>query len=673
MIVTRVLRPLPPTIRFLIWAVGLNLAVFTVFRIVFWLVFHSGAASAPAIELLHAFYLGLKFDLRLALLICLPPLALASLPVLNPVRRPRVRTLWLAYFAVAQAVVVFLYLVDLGHYGYVHARLNATLLEHLQPLSLALGMAWETYPVLWGLALVGVLALIHLFLLRRFAAPELKLATNALGRWTKRGVVVAVLALYVLGIFGKWSWYPLRWSDAYFTPNEFVAAVALNPVLYLADTYDNRTKDFDRRLVRQHYAQVARILGVDKPDPERLSFERWVEPGSKPGAKPAAPLNLVVIHLESFAGFKTGVFGNPLGATPNFDALAHDGILFTNFFIPAVPTARSVFTMLTGIPDNNPGRSASRNPLIVSQHTLVNALKGHDRYYFIGGSATWGNIRGILQKNIEDLHIYEEGTYNAEHLDTWGVSDLAMFEKALSVFKNERKPFFAFIQTSGNHRPYTIPEDVAGRHGFKLAEMDERKLKDAGFDGLDAYNGLRFFDFALGYFFRNARKEPYFRNTVFVMYGDHGNPSARPTPWQQLELTSFHVPMLIYAPGLVHEGRRIDITGSSVDLLPTSLGLMKVPYRNTTLGRDLLRPRPADEHFSLLPIGIVNDEYLLRIAPGGIRRLYRYRSNEPTVDVQSAHPDVVAELGRLHEAFYQTSLYLLHNNPPRPHAPDGRE
>lgn len=661
----RLLRPLSPTIRFLLWAMALNLAVFTAFRIVFWLVFRSGAPDAPAAELLRAFYLGLKFDLRLALLICLPPLALAVFPALNPARRPSARALWLGYLTVAQAAVVFLYFVDLGHYGYVRARLNATVLEHLQPVSIALQMAWETYPVVWGLAAVAVLALLYLALLRRLAVPELKVEASALGRWPRRGLAVAIVALYGLGIFGKWSWYPLRWSDAYFTQNDFVAAVALNPVLYLADTYDNRTRTFDRNLVRKNYDLVARVLGVQNPDRERLSFERYVTPNPRP----AAPFNLVVIHLESFAGFKAGVFGNPLDATPNFDALARDGILFTNFFVPAVPTARSVFTMLTGIPDNNPGRSASRNPLVVSQHTLVNALQGYERYYFLGGSATWGNVRGILQKNIDNLQVYEEGSYDAEHLDTWGVSDLALFEKALAVLKGKRKPFFAFIQTSGNHRPYTIPEDSEGRRGFELAQMDELKLTDAGFDSLAAYNGLRFFDHAIGYFFRHARNEPYFRNTVFVMYGDHGNPSATPSAWQQLELTSFHVPMLIYAPGLVHAGRRIDSTASLVDLLPTSLSLMKVPYRNTTFGRDLLAQRPADQHFSLLPIGIIDDEYLLRMTPDGSRRLYRYRSAEPLADVHAAHPEAVASLARLHEAFYQTSLYLLYNNPPRPHAP----
>jgi phosphoglycerol transferase MdoB-like AlkP superfamily enzyme len=306
---------------------------------------------------------------------------------------------------------------------------------------------------------------------------------------------------------------------------------------------------------------------------------------------------------------------------------------------------------------------------VVNQHTLVNALRDHERFYFLGGSATWGNIRGILQSNIANLHVYEEGNYQAERADGWGVTDLALFDKALAVLKERKKPFFAFIQTSGNHRPYTIPED---KSGFALASLDEKALAENGFDSLAAYNGLRYLDFALGQFFERVRREPYFRNTVFVMYGDHGNPSASPTPWEQLKLTGVHVPFVIYAPGLFRQGRHIDTAASLVDLLPTSLSLMKVPYRNTTLGRDLLSPRPAAENFAFLPFGILNDEFLLQFGADGQNHLFRYRSSAPTLDVLASRPDVAARLLDLREAFFQTALYLLYHNPPRPHAPDSR-
>src|SRR6185295_7775520 len=140
----------------------------------------------------------------------------------------------------------------------------------------------------------------------------------------------------------------------------------------------------------------------------KLDFARYVTPPEKPGIR----YNLVLIHLESFAAFKAGVFGNPLNATPFFDAIAKDGLLFTNFFVPEVPTPRSVFTMITGIRDVNGATTASRNPLVGNQHTLVNALEGYEKYYFLGGSATWGNIRGLFGRNIPGLHMYEEGDYD---------------------------------------------------------------------------------------------------------------------------------------------------------------------------------------------------------------------------------------------------------------------
>jgi phosphoglycerol transferase MdoB-like AlkP superfamily enzyme len=324
--------------------------------------------------------------------------------------------------------------------------------------------------------------------------------------------------------------------------------------------------------------------------------------------------------------------------------------------------------MITGIPDVNGATTASRNPLVVNQHTLVNALEGYEKYYFLGGSATWGNIRGLFTHNIPGLHVFEEGDYDAPQADGWGVSDIVLFDKAHRAFGDQRKPFFAFIQTSGNHRPYTIPKD---RAGFELAHVDAEKLSENGFDSLAAYNGLRFLDYSLGSFFARARKAPYFKNTVFVMYGDHGNPSTQQTPWEQLRLTGYHVPFVVYAPGPIKRGRRIDFAANLSDSLPTSLGLLGVPYLNTGLGRDLLGLGAKDPHFSLIEhAGVLDDEFYLRLDPD-VARLFRYRSQDAAKDVHERYPEKVAELRRLHQALYETSKYMLYHNPPRTHTPQG--
>jgi phosphoglycerol transferase MdoB-like AlkP superfamily enzyme len=653
---------LPALARFLLALVAINLVVFEVFRLAFWIAFRETLAGASAGDLAKAVYLGSKFDLRLALLLILPLALLGGIPFLDPVRRRAARIGWLAYFAAAQCALLLLYFIDFGHYAWLRVRLNASLIDHLTPVSVAARVAWESYPILSGTLALALLTGAYAWVVARIARRTLQPAASPLPKWPKRAAIAVLAALCVAGIWGKWSRYPLRWSEAYFSSSEAVAALGLNPVLFLTDTAENRNLPYDTDKVREHYDYTAALLGIKSPDPQKLDFARYVTPARKPAAR----YNLVVIHLESFAAFKSGTFGNPLNATPRFDAIAKQGLLFTHFFVPEVPTPRSVFEMLTGVPDVNGATTASRNPLVVNQHTLVNALEGYEKYYFLGGSATWGNIRGLFTHNIPGLHVFEEGDYDAPQVDGWGVSDVVLFDKAEKTLTTQKKPFFAFIQTSGNHRPYGIPDD---HPGFDLAKADDAVLAENGFDSLAAYNGTRYLDFALGSFFAKIKDSPAFRNTVFFMYGDHGNPSTRETPWQKLLLTGYHVPCVIYAPGLVKAGTRIDFTASLPDALPTALGLIGVPYLNTAIGRDLLDLGPSGRHFSLIGLdGVLDDEFYLRIGPSG-SFLFRYRSDSAAEDVHERYPEKVAELTRLQESLYETSKYLLYHNPPRPHSP----
>jgi phosphoglycerol transferase MdoB-like AlkP superfamily enzyme len=625
-------------------AAGLYFALFVALRGAFlWAFREPGVTSG---ELLQALYLGLKFDLRLALVVAAPVLFFGWIAA--------ARRLWITYSTIVAAALLVLYAADFGHYAYTRTRLHGGVVEHLTPADVALRMAWESYPIVWIVIGVALVCALYAWLLSRTGAP----AQASRRRKVLQFAVVAFVGVGIL--WGKWSWYPLRWSDAYFSDKPFVSALGLNPVLFLADTLGQQRLPVDEAVVAAQYDTLASLLELKERDPRRRSFARYVTGDA------GKPLNLVVIHLESFAAFKVGAFGNASGATPHFDALTREGLLFTNFFVPAVPTARSVFTMVTGIPDYHPGRSASRDPRMVRQHTLVNALTEHERFYFLGGSASWGNIRGLLSQSIERLQVSEEGDYAAERADVWGIIDHSLFEHAHAALSKAKAPFFAFIQTSGNHRPYTIPD--ANRRGFELANLDAAALQAAGFDGLSAYNGLRFLDHAIGHYFQMARTAPYFANTVFVLYGDHGNPSASPIAFERLGLTGYHVPMLIIAPGIAG-GSRNTAVASLVDLLPTALGIMHVPHLNKTLGRDLLVERPAARHFALVPHGVLTDELFLQVSPQGSSHLYAYRSNEPLADLQGRAPDTAKELRRMREGLYQLSLYLLHHNAPQPHSP----
>jgi phosphoglycerol transferase MdoB-like AlkP superfamily enzyme len=298
---------------------------------------------------------------------------------------------------------------------------------------------------------------------------------------------------------------------------------------------------------------------------------------------------------------------------------------------------------------------------------MVNALEGYKKMHFIGGSASWGNVRGILAHNIDGMEIYEEGDFSTLPDDAWGISDNHLFEEANRILRVQDKPFFALIHTAGNHRPYTIPKD---RGDFEVLQVDAQRLKENGFDSVKDYNGMRFLDYSLGHFFSLAAKEDYYRKTIFCMFGDHGTVANEQIAWDKLSLTSHHVPFVIYAPGYFSTGRVIDTTGSLVDTLPTVLGLVGVPYLNKTLGRDLLVERPKEKHFAYIDSiyrGVLNDDFFLLLDPQEGQRLYRYRSDAPLVDVKDQNSKVVEEMARLFRAIRETSYYLLFNN--RPESP----
>ena len=178
-------------------------------------------------------------------------------------------------------------------------------------------------------------------------------------------------------------------------------------------------------ITRKAYPVMAAYLQVDTPDAKTLDYTRRVT--HTPASEQP---NVVLILVESFANYKTSMSGNPLDPTPFCNQLSKEGYYFPNYFTPSTGTARSVFTMITAMPDVELKGTSSRNPLIVDQHTLMNSYEGYEKFYFIGGSASWGNIRGILSKNIDGLHLYEEGDFNAPRNDVWGISDIDLFREA---------------------------------------------------------------------------------------------------------------------------------------------------------------------------------------------------------------------------------------------------
>jgi len=670
---------IPRLFLYVLAALFLFLVIQSGLRLIFWIIFRDPSDPLSTSDLIWSFYLGMKFDLQASLGTLLPVLILGWIKPLHPVCSRFGKRLWDIYISLAFIVMYLVYITDAGHYAYLQQRLNATALRFLENPLISADMVWQTYPVIkGGFILCAVTALtIYLFLK---LTSKISCAESARYYWPRKrwyfktALVMVTVVIVFAGLMAKISWYPLRWSDAFFSTHAFSPQLASNPVIYFSNTLKNVAETYDIEAARKAYPTMVDYLGVQQPSPagsDKLNYDRRYT--FAPSAKNRT--NVIVVILESFASYKTTLSGNPLDTTPNIAKLADDGYYFKNYFSPCTGTARSVWTFITGLPDIEKNKTSSRNPLIVHQHTIVNAFKDHKKLYFLGGSASWANIRGLLSANIPDLELFEEGSYDSPNVDVWGISDLSLFHEANAVLAKTKEPFFAIIQTSGNHRPYTIPDD---NEGFKMwTEKDlPGDVQNYGFASLEELNSFRFMDHSIGHFIEIAKKEPYFDNTLFVFFGDHGihAPTGGHVPAyeSQLKLQGLRVPLVLYGKSVISKAKVFDTIASEVDVLPTIAGLTETSYLDTTLGRDLTDERFKDkryaftiEHGSDRTIGLLSDEYYLLMQTDGSKlQLHDLDSSNPRNNVSLTDKAVADSMQQKLSAIWDTVLYMRENNKP---------
>jgi len=656
-------------LKFIFGSVLSFLGLFVFFRL-FFVVLFFGEMDGTGAELIRALWVGVRFDLRLAVFIIVPVGLFFMIPFMNPMRSVISRQMVNIYLRTVAVLVTLFYAFDMAHYGYLNHRIDVSAFKLLENPMIALQMVWESYPVVWSI--IGLSILIWATWRSIEKAFQILEDRQRIVRFRNKffGFTMGGLIL-LFSIWGTFRQYRLLWSDAYFSEDPFIVAAGLNPILYFNETRSFVLEDFNEGKTREYYDLMIQELGVKQPDSKRLSYVRTVD-----GREIKNQPNIVIIFLESVGYNRMARSGNPLNATPNLDQLSTDGIFFDRFYIPMVGTARSVFGMVTGIHDVVRVETASSNPRIVDQYSLINALTGYEKYYIMGGSASWRNIRGLLQNNIPDMQIKDQDDLDFPRLDVWGISDNDLFKVAHETFQNidQSQPFFAIVQTATNHRPYSIPKNIKG---FDLKDVDKTVLSNAGFDSKEQYNAMRMLDHAVGEYISSAKTASYFNNTIFLFFGDHGTSDPRalhmPKSDYDLKLRSYQVPFFIYGPELIKGGIVRNDVSQLVDLLPTVNGLAGKPYENRTMGRDLLNGEIPIDPLALIinkkmakpHIAVIGQNYYLSMANrrGGSRvKLHELWSDKPLVNVKDKYPEITDRyLGRL-KGIYETTKYMLYHN-----------
>ncbi|GAB7141225.1 LTA synthase family protein [Deferribacterales bacterium RsTz2092] len=637
-----------------------------IMRAIFALWQWSALSANPAGVIAKAFYIGIRFDGRLACLLALPVLFVLYVPILN--KRFDVISIYLRHFYMGLIfILLVVYAADFAHYSYIGVRINFELFHQLNDLKESILMVWQTYHVLpllvfMALAVYGAGRIIKIIFDKCFYAREYPLKMQIISG------IFAFIISFIL-IYGQYSftWFPLRWSEAYFAGKREISALGLNPVQNIYDTKPRKKRKNrqDIKLVQSAYPLVADYLGIkgnlDLKGDTPLDYMRLV-----PETGRTRP-NIVLIIVESLSTHKTSLMFDELPVTPFLKQLAEKSLYFPNYYASARTTARALFSIFTGIPDKNPSfDSSSRDADAVDQHLIWTDFKDYKKLFMLGGNANWANMRGVLANNISGLEILEEGFWKAKRVDTWGISDIALMRESNAYLASldKSEPFFAVLLTAANHRPFTIPKNI---DGFDYSEPKTSFVEKYGFY-MEEYNGMRLCDFALKEFFELAEKSDYYDNTIFIVVGDHGimeSSPAAPKTYQKLELHEYQVPLVIHYPKRFKSGVVLQ-AGGHTDLFPTIAGLVGISYHNTTLGRDLFDKRYGDDRWTFImrtyttPLLVSRD----RLAVGGTGEIYSRKKDDMHSDWQLVEPEPAdaKALELLTTGIEETARYMLYHN-----------
>ena len=586
------------------------------------------ADGIPGSTLVEALATGVRFDLIIVgYLLLLPALALLLPRGLRP------RAFWVAALTAASSLIVFAGVVELDFYHEFHVRLNSLAFEYLRadPATVS-SMIWNGFPVLRYLALWLVLSLGAGWAYRKLDRITQPAPNEHGAGWALR-IPMVLVVLLLLGVacrgtlrFGP----PLRWGDAYHSTFAFANQLGLNGVFTLAKAVaadgGEQSAHWLRVMPEAEALALTRklvVTGSDRLlDAGTAPLLRHHVPIAYPGPRPR---NIVFIIMESFSGEFVGALGHPQGVTPAFDRLADEGLLFERFFSNGTHTHQGMFASVACFP-NLPGfEYLMQTPEGMHQFSgLGNLLSAQDfrNLYVYNGSFSWDNQNGFFG-NQGFTHFIGRDDYVAPKFydATWGVSDKDMFNRAaaeLAALPTDQ-PFFAVLQTLSNHTPYHLPDPLP------FAPVQ-------GFGDLDQHlTAMKYSDWALGQFFEQARRAPWFDQTLFVVVGDHGFGTS--TQVTDIDLARFHVPALLIGPGIRAQfGARSATVASQVDLVPTAISQLGEPFTHQCWGRDLLALPADDPGFAVIkPSGsdattaIVAGGKILVRTPAGVARLYDYR------------------------------------------------
>lgn len=482
-------------------------------------------------------------------------------------------------------LIIFNAVSEYFFYNEFGVRYNFIAVDYLIYTTEVIGNIMESYPIIPLFTAIFVVTGLATWWIYKKTKDSLLQLPNLVQKLTLLGVFAVLLAIS-LSFAEKIN---LKKG------NIFQQEIAANGMVKFYEAFSNNTLDFFTfyPTVDQKTAEKNTLLPLGT-----TTLSRPIT-----SDKPELQKNVVLISIESLSAAYMKAYGYEESVTPFLDQLAQKSLFFTNLYATGNRTVRGLEALTLCIPPTAGESVIKREKENKNKFTTGSVFKskGYSVKYLYGGYSYFDNMKDFYGGN--GYEIVDRDNFTPEEItfaNVWGVCDEDMAKKAISEMNKDYKagkPFFHHWMTVSNHRPFTYPEGKI----------------DIPADSKSRKGGVKYTDYSIMKFFEMAQKQPWFKNTVFVIVADHCSSSAGKT---ELPMDKYRIPAMIYAPEFVEPQKFSQVT-SQIDVMPTVLGLLNFKYQSKFLGQDVFSKNfvPRAYIATYQDLGFIKDNYLTVISP----------------------------------------------------------
>ena len=444
-----------------------------------------------------------------------------ALMLFLPKQRLKIRnSLYFTTLFLYVLLIIFNAVSEYFFYNEFGVRYNFIAVDYLIYTTEVIGNIMESYPIIPLFTAIFVVTGLATWWIYKKTKDSLLQLPNLVQKFTLLGVFAVLLGIS-LSFAEKIN---LKKG------NIFQQEIAANGMVKFYEAFSNNTLDFFTfyPTVDQKTAEKNTLLPLGTTTLNRTITSE----------KPELQKNVVLISIESLSAAYMKAYGYEESVTPFLDQLAQKSLFFTNLYATGNRTVRGLEALTLCIPPTAGESVIKREKENKNKFTTGSVFKskGYSVKYLYGGYSYFDNMKDFYGGN--GYEIVDRDNFTPEEItfaNVWGVCDEDMAKKAISEMNKDYKagkPFFHHWMTVSNHRPFTYPEGKI----------------DIPADSKSRKGGVKYTDYSIMKFFEMAQKQPWFKNTVFVIVADHCSSSAGKT---ELPMDKYRIPAMIYAPEFV--------------------------------------------------------------------------------------------------------------------------